>query len=116
MEIVKKVLIALLIVGMLAAGIVLPVMHVASGEDYYIVDKGFALSYVDKYTFIHDDVFWFVLGNDDEQITLFVNPQTWYHYAVGQTYTGRIDNFIVYEGDDSIARHLGKEHINDGNR
>lgn len=110
MEIVKKVLIALLIVGVLAAGIILPVMHVANGEDYYIVDKGFSLSYIDEYAFIHDDVFWFVLGNDDELITLFVTPQAWYQYAVGQAYTGSINNFIVYEGDDSIARYLEGAH------
>ena len=85
---------------------VLPTWFIAGGEEYYITDKAFALSYIDEYGFLHDDVFWFVVGSDEELLTVFTSPQTWYRYSVGEQFRGPMDGFIVYEGDDSIARHL----------
>ena len=100
---------ALCVIGAIVLAItlfVLPVWFVAGGEEYYVTDKAFALSYIDEYGFLHDDVFWLVVGNDEELLTVFTSPQTWYRYSVGERFCGPMDGFIVYEGDDSIARHL----------
>lgn len=100
---------ALCVIGAIVLAItlfVLPVWFVAGGEEYYVTDKAFALSYIDEYGFLHDDVFWLVVGSDEELLTVFTSPQTWYRYSVGERFCGPMDGFIVYEGDDSIARHL----------
>lgn len=90
--------------------IVAPIWYCASMEisDVYIVDKGYSLSYIDEYAFIHDDVFWFVCGDSENNYTVFVNPYTWYRYSVGEKYTGSMGKFLIYEGDDSIARYLNE--------
>lgn len=109
---VQKI-ICMILIAAIAAGILFVAIGTISGPDYYIVDKGYALSYIDEYAFVHDDVFWFVLGDHSGElnsITLFVSPNTWYTYSVGERYGGPINNFITYEGDDSIARHLEGVH------
>lgn len=109
---VQKI-ICLILIAAIAVGMLFIAVGSISGVDYYIVDKGYALSYIDEYAFVHDDVFWFVLGDrsgEMESITVFVSPNTWYTYAVGERYSGLINNFITYEGDDSIARHLDGVH------
>lgn len=77
------------------------------GSDMYVVDKGLALSYVDEYGFTHDTVYWLVVADNTHQFTVFTTGKTWHMYAVGELYTGTMERFIVYEGDDSIARYLG---------
>lgn len=109
---IKKI-VCLLLIAAIAVGMIFIAIGAVDGPDYHIVDKGYALSYIDEYAFVHDDVFWFVLGDrngEEESITLFVSPNTWYTYSIGERYGGPINNFIVYEGDDSIARHLEGVH------
>lgn len=55
--------------------------------DLYIVDKGMVSSYVDKYDFTHDAVYWLIAGN---VYTIFVPSRTWHDYAVGEIYYGGI--------------------------
>lgn len=109
---VQKI-ISLILIMAIAAGLLFVAIGATKGTSYYIVDKGYALSYIDEYAFVHDDVFWFVLGDQSgkmESITVFVSPNSWYRYSVGEQYGGLIENFITYEGDDSIARHLNDVH------
>lgn len=77
------------------------------GSDMYVVDKGLALSYVDEYGFTHDTVYWLIVADNTHRFTIFTTGKTWHMYAVGELYTGTMERFIVYEGDDSIARYLG---------
>ena len=76
-------------------------------SDMYVVDKGLALSYVDEYGFTHDTIYWLVVADNEQRFTIFTTGKTWHMYAVGELYTGTMERFIVYEGDDSIARYLG---------
>ena len=78
-----------------------------SNSDMYVVDKGLALSYVDEYGFTHDTVYWLVIADNEQRFTIFTTGKTWHMYAVGELYVGTMERFIVYEGDDSIARYLG---------
>ena len=92
--------------------IVLPIVYFVgtSDSDMYIVDKGMALSYVDKYDFTHDSVYWFVAGNSEHTYTIFVPSRTWYDYSVGEIYHGGMSQYLIYEGDDGIARYLGDKN------
>lgn len=101
-KIVSLILIILIIVGM-----VFVVVGSLRSNDLYIVDKGMVLSYVDKYDFTHDSVYWLVAGDDEHVYTIFVPPRTWYNYAVGEIYHGSMSQYLIYEGDDGIARYLG---------
>ena len=89
--------------------IALPIWYCVGtkGGDMYVVDKGLALSYVDEYGFTHDTVYWLVVADNEQRFTVFTTGKTWHMYAVGELYTGTMERFIVYEGDDSIARYLG---------
>lgn len=101
-----KALCVIVTIVLMSMLFILPTWLIAGGEEYYITDKAFALSYIDEYGFLHDDVFWFVVGSDEELLTVFTSPCIWYQYSVGERFIGPMDKFIVYEGDDSIARHL----------
>lgn len=111
MKLFLKILSLILILA-ITAGVILIAFGSIQGGSYYIVDKGYALSYIDEYAFVHDDVFWFVVGNteDGERLTVFVSPHTWYTYAVGERFAGSFNNFIEYTGDNSIARYLEGAH------
>lgn len=111
MKLFPKILSLILILAIAAGFIFIAFDSIKSGS-YYIVDKGYALSYIDEYAFVHGDVFWLVLGNEvkDEMITLFVSPTSWYTHSVGERYGGPMRNFIKYTGDDSIARYLEGAH------
>lgn len=91
--------------------IILPVWYCATMEAYdlYIIDKGYAMSYVDEYSFRHDEVFWIIAGNNENTYTIFVPPHIWYNYAVGEIYHGSMSQYLIYKGDDGIARYLGGE-------
>lgn len=78
--------------------------------DLYVVDKGMVSSYVDKYDFTHDAVYWLVAGNDENIYTIFVSPRTWHDYSVGEIYYGGMSQYLIYEGDDGIARYLGDKN------
>ena len=107
---VKRILQACLAALIAMVLFILPICYIV-GEDHCIVDKGFALAYVDQYGFVHDDVYWLVVERENKLLTVFVNPRTWHRYSTGEKYAGSMNNFIVYEGDDSIARYLeGKTH------
>lgn len=101
----------ILAILIISAVIVLPVWCCVTMEahDLYIVDKGMVISYVDEYDFIHDDVYWLVAGDDTHTYTIFVPGRIWHNYTVGEIYHGSLTQFLVYEGDDSIARYLGGE-------
>ena len=105
-------ILSLILILAIAVGFIFIAFGSIKDGSYYIVDKGYALSYIDEYAFVHDDVFWFVLGNEakDEMITVFVNPTSWYTHSVGERYGGPMRNFIEYTGDDSIARYLEGAH------
>lgn len=102
-------ILAIIIVSLV---MILPVLYCATMEasDLYIVDKGYAMSYVDEYNFRHDEVFWLIAGDNEHIYTIFVPPRTWYNYAVGEIYHGSMSQYLIYEGDDGIARYLGDEN------
>lgn len=106
---VKKI-VGLVLIVLIAVGVVFVVIGSLQGNDLYIVDKGMALSYVDEYGFTHDTVYWLVVGDNEQTLTVFTTGKTWYNYAVGELYAGPMERFIVYEGDDGIARYLGDEN------
>jgi hypothetical protein len=99
-------ILSLILILAITAGLMFIAFGSIKSDNYYIVDKAFALSYIDEYGFLHDDVFWLVVGDNEELLTVFTNPYTWYRYSVGEQFRGSMDRFIVYEGDESIARHL----------
>ena len=99
-------ILSLILILAITAGLMFIAFGSIKSDNYYIVDKAFALSYIDEYGFLHDDVFWLVVGDDEELLTVFTNPYTWYRYSVGEQLRGSMDRFIVYEGYESIARHL----------
>ena len=95
---------------LIAVGMVFVAIGSFQDSDLYIVDKGMALSYVDEYNFTHDAVYWFIAGNDENVYTIFVPSRTWHDYAVGEIYYGGMSQYLIYEGDDGIARYLGDEN------
>lgn len=106
---VKKI-VSLVLIMLIAISMVFVAIGSLQGDDLYIVDKGMALSYVDEYNFTHDSVYWLVAGDDEHVYTIFVPSRTWYNYAVGEIYHGGMSQYLIYEGDDGIARYLGDEN------
>lgn len=104
-----KLVSTLLILAVIVAafGTVFLYLGLCTNGDMYVVDKGLALSYVDEYGFTHDTVYWLVVADNEQRFTVFTTGKTWHMYAVGELYAGTMERFIVYEGDDSIARYLG---------
>lgn len=102
---VKKI-VSLILIILIAVSMVFVAISSLQGDDLYIVDKGMALSYVDKYDFTHDSVYWLVAGDDEHVYTIFVPSRIWHDYAVGEIYHGSMSQYLIYEGDDGIARYL----------
>lgn len=106
---VKKI-ISLVLIVLIAIGMMFVAISSLQDDDLYIVDKGMVSSYVDKYDFTHDSVYWFVAGNGKQIYTIFVPSCTWYNYAVGEIYHDGMSQYLIYEGDDGIARYLGDKN------
>ena len=106
---VKKI-VSLILIIFIMIGMVFVAVGSLPDDDLYIVDKGMVLSYVDEYNFTHDSVYWLVAGNDERSYTIFVPSRTWYDYSVGEIYHDGMSQYLIYEGDDGIARYLGDEN------